>query len=154
MDNIKWVRFPALCLIGAVSLAATGCSYHPTYPGPPPVRHYASDYHDYYYYPDVDVYFRLDSGHYYHRRNGTWISVDVLPRPFHLDRHHRVPLRLHGSRPYVHHHEHRERYRHLRGHRADQHRRQLHSRHWDRAERQHNERRYRGYRERSEGRRH
>lgn len=154
MGRIKLTKLSMLCLAGAVSVTAAGCSYHSAHPAPPPAsHHYPSYYYDYYYYPDVDVYFHLYSGHYYYRRNGAWVSVDVLPPRIHLDRYHRVPLRIWHERPYVHHREHRKRYGHLRGYRADEYRGRSGSRDWDGTERRHNERRHDDYRERRDGRR-
>ena len=123
--------------IAAASVTLPGCAATPVYvnaPPGPPHRYY----YDYYYYPDVSVYFHLFSGTYWYRDHGAWVNIRALPSHIHLDHRHRKPLVTHDPRPYRHWHDHSKRYRAPRGYRPE-------PRH-DRREREHNARRHHEYR--------
>ena len=102
--------FRVLALLAAAMI--TGCTHAPYYSGTSVgVRgHYDGAYDDFYFYPDVSVYFSILSGHYYHRSHHRWIRADTLPRHIRLNPRQRVKLRLHRERPYLHHQDHRARF--------------------------------------------
>ena len=125
----------------AASATVSACGPVPVRHGPPP---YApgppSYYYDYYYYPDVSVYFHLYSGHYWYRDRGAWINTRILPPHIHLDHRVRRPIVIRDPRPYARWHRHREEFRQPRGYRRD--------RRHDRGERRHNLERHEAYRRR------
>ena len=83
------------------SLAA--CVVEDPYPG-------YRDY-DYYYYPDVNVYFGLGSGHYFYVANNVWVRRRYLPPHIHLHPRYRRPVLIRDPRPYRFNKEHRHRFR-------------------------------------------
>lgn len=107
----------AKLLIGAgllLALLLTGCNYGPYHTTARVGVHgyYDSAYDDFYFYPDVSVYFGIHSGLYYYRPHGSWIMVRTLPKDIHLHRDHRVELkRLPRDRPYENYRDHHDRYR-------------------------------------------
>lgn len=111
-----------------------------TYYGPPahaPAHGYRWHVHDYYYYPSVGVYYHVLTGHYYYRSGGIWTKVRVLPRHIHINRHDRVKIRIKDKRPYLHHEEHRYRYKPKKRLNMD--------RRYDREEREHLRKRHQDY---------
>ena len=136
---IRLARLAPSLLIALVAVfAVASCTYGP-------VHHrgeaYPSHYHDYYYYPHADVYFQIYTGEYYYRAGRDWRRVRVLPRTIYLDPKYRVTLRITDPRPYVHAPAHRQAHPPPRA-------RYVPNREHDRAEREHNLRRYDEYRER------
>jgi hypothetical protein len=57
-------------------------------------------YHDYYYYPGVDVYYYPESDIYYWNENGHWVSGHDLPSRYDLHGHDREK-RLQGQVPWA-----------------------------------------------------
>ena len=134
MQKLKWIRlFAILCLL---SLIATGCVVHPPHHGSVSYR-VSSGYDEpwgYYYYPDSQVYFHYSSGFYYYPSGSVWVRTRFLPRHFHLNSRGRVRLHIENKRPYVLHHQHREKYR--------PNPKRVIKREYDRKEREHNRDRY------------
>lgn len=125
----------------AAGATASACGPVPVRHGPPPhAPGPPSYYYDYYYYPDVSVYFHLYSGHYWYREREAWINTRRLPRHIHLDHRARRTIVIRDPRPYAHWHEHRDKFRKPRGYRPDH-------RH-DPGERRHNIQRHEEYRRR------
>lgn len=65
--------------------------------------------YDYYYYPDVDVYYWLDGGYYYYRTDRGWLRTRVLPPYIILNPQYRRPLLIRQPDPWRWNHRHRER---------------------------------------------
>lgn len=126
------IKFP---FIPFLLLVIAGCVYVPPYDDRPGYAY------DYYYYPQVGVYFHLFSGDYYFRDGRHWVHKRVLPSRFYLDYRDRRPLVIRDETPYryhdQHHQQHRESYRY-----------EYNAAH-DRDERRHNEEIYERYRNRS-----
>ncbi|GGB96672.1 hypothetical protein GCM10011352_23500 [Marinobacterium zhoushanense] len=73
--------------------------------------YYDSAYDDFYFYPDVSVYFGINSGRYYYRPHGHWISTYTLPRTIVLKPERRVIIKkLPRRSPYDRYRDHRNRY--------------------------------------------
>jgi len=125
-------------LVTAIALITmlNACAYYaPRYDEP-------DHRYDYYYYPNVGVYFSLYSGDYFYRRDNHWVSVRVLPRHIHVDPRIRRTLVVHDDAPYRKYEQHRERYRPRPDFKSDPVR--------DRLEREHNRRQHEEYRRRPE----
>lgn len=99
-----------------------------------------SHHYDYYYYPQVGVYFHLHSGHYFYRKNQVWLRVKVLPKHLYLDHRDRRHLVIRNARPYLKYQQHKKQYHHDRHHEI--------GRNHDRQERERNHKQHRSYRER------
>ncbi|MCB1742368.1 MAG: hypothetical protein KDK91_18480 [Gammaproteobacteria bacterium] len=95
------------CTLALASLSSA-CVYVPADSGPGPYR---PDYYDYYFYPDVGVYFHLYSGYYYYRDGHSWLRARVLPPGIHLDHRVRRLLVIHDDPPYRRHETYRREYR-------------------------------------------
>ena len=99
-----------IAAVGLVFLF-TGCVYDPHYRGPPPRHpHYHIDAFDYFYYPGIQVYFHISTGYYFYYVQGRWHRSRTLPVHIHLYPHDRVKLKIRADKPYLRHHEHRQRY--------------------------------------------
>ncbi|WP_125932033.1 hypothetical protein [Thiosocius teredinicola] len=122
-----------LFILVGIAVALNACVYAPPHERPPAHRY---DY-DYYYYPDVNVYFHLFSGHYYYRDHDRWLRVKVLPSHIYLDHRVRRPLMIKEPQPYRHHERHRAEYRPPANYRREP--------KYDRAERDHNRRQFEVY---------
>lgn len=66
--------------------------------------------YEYYYYPDVNVYFHVQSGYYYYPYGSKWRRARVLPGHIHLDRHQRQRIYAPDRHPYDRNQEHRRNY--------------------------------------------
>lgn len=69
---------------------------------------------DYYYYPEIEVYFDVQSSLFIYYASNGWVRSSYLPRDcddYDIDRGYRVVLDYHGQRPYNHFHEHKEKYK-------------------------------------------
>jgi hypothetical protein len=98
-------RFTQL-LTGSVAVAFGSGLAACTYP-----EYYPQDLnYGYYYYPNVNVYFHIDTGYFYYRTGSAWHRSRSLPRHIHLDRRHRRRLSIREPRPYDRNREHRRRY--------------------------------------------
>ena len=92
----------ALVLTGALSACVE----------PYPVRRRPVRYDpDYYYYPDVNVYFGIATGYYYYFDNTYWIRSRTLPRRIVLVPRYRRPIYVGHPEPHRFNREHRRRYR-------------------------------------------
>ncbi|MFC6671792.1 hypothetical protein [Marinobacterium aestuariivivens] len=102
---------PALLITALLLTACASGPYHTsaTVGG---TGYYDSRYDDFYFYPNVGVYFSIRSGDYWYRPHGHWTRVRTLPSHIHLQPRHRVKLRLDHDRPYRHYDDHRRRYHH------------------------------------------
>ncbi len=65
---------------------------------------------DYYYYPDINVYFHISSGRYYYFWDGVWIYSRVLPSYYYLDPVYRVVIVITDRYPYLRNREHRRKF--------------------------------------------
>ncbi len=103
-----------VCLLSTL-LVVTGCAYGPYHTDARVGVHgyYDSYYDDFYFYPDVSVYFNLRSHDYYYRPRPkeAWVRVDRLPPGLRLEPKHRIEVRAHRDRPYDGYREHYDRYR-------------------------------------------
>jgi len=100
-----------------LALALSACVYGPydTHSRVGVHGYYDSRYDDFHFYPDVSVYFGVNSGRYYYRPHDRWIGVQTLPPTIVLKPERRVIIKqLPRGRPFEHHRDHRKRYR---GHR-------------------------------------
>jgi len=98
------LKLSAWSLLLAGLMALGGCVEESPYPPPPgPVAYY-----DYWYYPDVEVYYLPGRHMYYWRDGGQWRSGPRAPAGVTLDAH--VGVRLDTPEPYSHHEEIRARY--------------------------------------------
>ncbi|TCK07203.1 hypothetical protein [Marinobacterium mangrovicola] len=142
--NNTWLHIIGLnniCLVLLASLLLGGCSYeaynghgsgyvnsHVSSRTTVGVQgYYDSDYDDFFFYPDVNVYLGINSGSYYYRprpsHRSSWVGVRVLPGYINLRPSHRVRIdRLPRHSPYRHHRDHRLRYRRDHHYRYRQHR--------------------------------
>jgi hypothetical protein len=74
------------------------------------------DYVDYYYMPDLDVYYSVPLHRYYYNRGGRWVGVTVLPPQYRrYDLNHTYKVVVNEREPWRHHAEYREKYRSYRG---------------------------------------
>uniref|UniRef100_UPI0040478CFE hypothetical protein n=1 Tax=Flavobacterium sp. TaxID=239 RepID=UPI0040478CFE len=81
--------------------------------------HYEDSHHhenvvDYYYYPEIEVYFDVQSSMYIYYASNGWIKSRYLPRHcsnYNIQRGYRVVLDYHGNRPYNDFHHHKKRYK-------------------------------------------
>jgi len=95
-------------------LGLSGCIYYPeSYAAAPAYDGRYRDY-DYYYYPDVNVYFHILTGWYWWHDGGAWRRARTLPRHIHVrpERRHRMVIR--DREPWRRNHEHRREYRAFR----------------------------------------
>lgn len=82
-------------------------------------RHYEDSHHheetiDYYYYPEIEVYYDVHSSVYIYLDSNTWVRSRYLPRycsNYNIERGYRVVLDYHGRRPYNDFHHHKKRYK-------------------------------------------
>lgn len=146
MRKMKLFRFSMLALAAALLVGATGCTVYPARPGGPAVA-YPGYYYDYYYYPNVDVYFHVYTGDYWYRSGDRWISTRTLPPRFYLDPRYRRTLQIRDDRPVAHFDKYRKQYGPRPGQRFERDRRS------DDAERRQNERQWRDYQRRDRGER-
>lgn len=65
--------------------------------------------YSYYYYPDYEIYYRVETGTWFIRRNAIWVSYYILPMEYYFIRYpgcERVRLPYHGSKyPFAYHHK-------------------------------------------------
>ena len=81
--------------------------------------HYEDSHHyenvvDYYYYPEIEVYFDVQSCMYIYFASNGWIKSRYLPRhcsSYNIQRGYRVVLDYHGNSPYNDFHHHKKRYK-------------------------------------------
>ena len=69
---------------------------------------------DYYYYPEIEVYFDVHAGLYLYYASNGWVRSRYLPSycdDYNINRGYRVQLDYHGQRPYTHYHEHKVKYK-------------------------------------------
>lgn len=133
-------------LVFIIVIGLGACVVDPNYKGPP-VHTHAPHFNDYYYYPNVDVYFDLSLGYYYYHPGKNWVQVRVLPKHIYLDYRQRIPLHMEQKTPYVKHPEHREKYQSRDEYRRDS---EKARRDMDMNEREHNSRQHKVQRERPE----
>lgn len=73
--------------------------------------YHEGDYDDFYFYPDVGVYYGINSGLYYYHTYYDWVSTYTLPKTIELDADHRVVIKeLPRYRPYKDYRNHRHQY--------------------------------------------
>ena len=86
----------------------------------PAPRHVHSNYchHEevveYYYYPEIEAYFDIQSSVYIYYDSNGWVRSRYLPRhcdDYNVNRGYRVVLDYHGQRPYNHFQEHKAKYK-------------------------------------------
>lgn len=102
-------RAADIVLVVFISAGLAACVHPPRHIGPLRDPHPAH-YYDYHYYPDVSVYFHLNSGHYFFRDARGWSRARVLPSHIYLDHRARKTIVIRGERPYAGVHEHRKKY--------------------------------------------
>jgi len=76
------------------------------------------DYADYYYIPDIDVYYSVPRHQYIYQQRGRWVFSRSLPpqyRNYDLYRGYKVVIND-DPRPYIHHQTYREKYASYKGH--------------------------------------
>ncbi len=69
---------------------------------------------DYYYYPEIEVYFDLQSSVFIYYGSNGWVRTKYLPRYYNdydVQRGYRVELDYHGQRPYTYFHDHKMKYK-------------------------------------------
>lgn len=146
MTAMKFIKLLTGILTFILIVGLGACVYDPHYEGPSAHTH-SPHFNDYYYYPNVDVYFDLFFGYYYYRPGKSWVRVRVLPKHIYLDRRHRIPLHMEHKTPYVKHPEHRKKYLPRGEYRHDKEkvRREI-----NRKEREHNSRQHKENRKKTE----
>ncbi len=108
----EYVRFRLVAgILGAtLALAVAGCVVVPAHerygPGGAVVEE-----SDYYYYPDIEVYYSISTGYYFYRSGGVWVHARTLPRRYFLDPRYRVRIQAPRHRPYEHFPDHERLYR-------------------------------------------
>ncbi len=78
------------------------------------VRYVETPAPSYYYYPEIETYFDINSSLYIYFSNNNWIRSRSLPvyyRDYDVRHGHRVVIDYRGSRPYTHYHEHKVKYK-------------------------------------------
>lgn len=103
--SVRIIRI--LTLLAAALLAA--CAHDPYYVSGHVggSGYYSSVYDDFYFYPNVGVYFSIHSGDYWYHPHDHWVRARRLPSHYHLDHHRRVKLKLDRNRPWRHYDDHR-----------------------------------------------
>lgn len=69
---------------------------------------------EYYYYPEIEVYFDINTSAYLYYTSNGWVRSRYLPRHcshYDFQRGYRVGLDYHGQRPYTHYHNHKKMYK-------------------------------------------
>lgn len=66
--------------------------------------------YDYYFYPNVAVYFQISSGFYFYEEHGRWVRVRQLPPYIYLDSRYRRHLNIRDPYPYIRYTEHARQY--------------------------------------------
>lgn len=121
MDVSK--SFKPLVLGLGLVVGLTGCViYDPYYSGPDHhsyAPHFYPFYHDYYYYPSVQVYFSFSTGHYFYPHGQRWVRTKILPSHIFLDSRERVTTRVKGDKPYLKNRQHIQAYQPSRDYRPD-----------------------------------
>lgn len=93
--------------LGLSSCAVYDSPYPPSYrPAPPP----AVVYYDYWYYPDIQVYFDFNRRVYFYFTDNRWYEVAVLPPHLRARLGVYVPIRSRYTRPYIEYHDHNRHY--------------------------------------------
>jgi len=97
----------------SVILAGAGLTGCVVQSKPQPSRRpvYDDANYDYYYYPDVNVYFHISTGYYYYWDRKVWVRARRLPRHYHLNHRYRRRLLIRDRHPYERNREHRREYR-------------------------------------------
>jgi len=86
----KWIQGTCVAVLGAGLFFSSGCvSYNKDI-----------GYHDYDYYPDINVYYLPEGRIYYWNENGHWVSGDKLPDKFDLRERKPQHLRHQGQEPW------------------------------------------------------
>ena len=67
-------------------------------------------YYDYYYYPDVAIYYHVHTGYYFHFYNGSWRRTRQRPQYVRLDDRGRRSVVIREEVPYARHQEHRRQF--------------------------------------------
>jgi hypothetical protein len=79
------------------------------------------DYVDYYFFPDIDVYYYVPQHQYIYLQGGRWLFAASLPdRCRHYDIYRGYKVVINEPRPYLHHDVYRERYVKYKGHYDEQ----------------------------------
>lgn len=146
MAAMKLIKLLTGSLVFIFVIGLGACVYNPNY-ARPPARIHAPYFYDYYYYPNVDVYFDLSLGYYYYRSSKHWARTRALPKHIYLDHRYRKSLHMEHKTPYVKHPEHRQKYSHRNEYR---HEKGKVRRDMNRKEREYNSRQHKQYRKRSE----
>lgn len=77
------------------------------------------DYVDYYYFPDIDCYYGINTGLFHFRQSGRWIASRYLPVAYsHYDLYHLYKVVLNVNEPWRYHHHHYRDYARYKGHRT------------------------------------
>ena len=113
--------FAAICVFTLTPLFIAGCSTHAVHPGgpvvvqkggPPP---HAPAYgrrakYNYYYYPDVRVYFDTGRHVYFYFERSVWRESEHLPQYLRAELGHYVTIEMDTNRPYMENMEHVKKY--------------------------------------------
>lgn len=102
MNRRTFMRGASLLAVGLSAAGLAGCEVAVVRP--------AYGRFDYYYYPDVNVYFHVWTGYYYYYVDGVWVRATVLPGYILLDPVYRQVLVIEDPLPYRHNAQHRQRY--------------------------------------------
>ena len=92
------LRGLAISAVLGATFGIGGCAVYPD--GRPRYVSYPDYYYDYYYYPNIGVYYHPFSSDYFYRRDGRWWRTRVLPRNIWLNPRFRVPLHINKDRPF------------------------------------------------------
>ncbi|NHN27881.1 hypothetical protein FIA58_019565 [Flavobacterium jejuense] len=87
---------------------------------------------EYYYYPEIEVYFDVQAAVYLYHTSKGWTRSRYLPRHcshYNIQRGYRVGLDYHGQRPYNHFHDHKMKYKIKKHYYADKHSKGKHKGH-------------------------
>ena len=85
MQRRHFIRMLSGSAVTTLGLGLAGCVSYDTYP-PAPARPYPGPYYDYWYYPDVNVYFGIATGYYWYYGRNRWYRVRKLPPRYRLRR--------------------------------------------------------------------
>ncbi|MBE9552151.1 MAG: hypothetical protein IMF05_01680, partial [Proteobacteria bacterium] len=112
MERRKLVRLMAGTAAIALMPGLAGCVVERTVYQPAPVPrpvYRPPEYYNYYYYPNVAVYYHIQTGFYWYFTDGYWRRSRRLPRHIHL-RGPRHTFVIRDENPYQRHRDHRRRY--------------------------------------------
>jgi hypothetical protein len=114
----KSIKFLALILFAFVIKANAQVRVNVNLNAQPDWGPSGYDHADYYYFPDMDIYYNVPKKQYVYQDRGKWRFANSLPPQYRgQDLYHSYKVVLNEPRPYMHHDQYREKYASYRGRR-------------------------------------